>query len=92
MSHVGWGLDERAKWHGLTQFSGGMGMELRSFFGNVMFSIGPSNELGGPNDTPCRFDIPMRNCTLYLDGEPVVVYGDVVVPEMRPASGRFIHA
>jgi 2,5-dihydroxypyridine 5,6-dioxygenase len=88
MSHVGWGLDERAKWHGLTQFPGGMGMELRSFYGNVMFSIGPNNELGGPNDTPCHFDIPMRGCSLFLDDEPVVVDGDVVIPDMRPAGRR----
>jgi 2,5-dihydroxypyridine 5,6-dioxygenase len=88
MSHVGWGLDERAQWHGLTQFPGGMGMELRSFYGNVMFSIGPNNELGGPNDTPCHFDIPMRNCSLFLDDEPIVLDGDVVVPEMRPAGRR----
>ncbi|MEV7005087.1 leucyl aminopeptidase [Streptosporangium sp. NPDC051022] len=88
MSHVGWGLDERAQWHGLTQFPGGMGMELRSFYGNVMFSIGPNNELGGPNDTPCHFDIPMRGCSLFLDDEPVVRDGDVVVPEMRPAGRR----
>jgi len=92
MSHVGWGLDERAKWHGLTQFGGGMGMELRSFFGNVMFSIGPNNELGGPNDTPCHFDIPMRNCSLFLDDEPIVINGDVVVSEMRPTTGKFVHA
>ncbi len=84
MSHVGWGLDHRAQWHGLTQFPGGMGMELRSFFGNVMFSTGPNNELGGPNDTACHLDIPMRNCSLFLDDEPIVVDGDVVVKEMRP--------
>lgn len=87
MSHVGWGLDHRAHWHGLTQFGGGMGMELRSFYGNVMFSIGPNNELGGPNDTPCHFDIPMRNNSLFLDDEPIVVKGQIVVPEMR-AAGR----
>jgi 2,5-dihydroxypyridine 5,6-dioxygenase len=88
MSHVGWGLDERAHWHGLMQFPGGMGMELRSFYGNVMFSIGPNNELGGPNDTPCHFDIPMRGCSLFLDDEPIVRDGDVVVPEMRPAGRK----
>jgi 2,5-dihydroxypyridine 5,6-dioxygenase len=88
MSHVGWGLDERAHWHGLTQFGGGMGMELRSFYGNVMFSIGPNNELGGPNDTPCHFDIPMRGCSLFLDDEPIVVDGDLAVREMRPAARR----
>jgi len=88
MSHVGWGLDERAQWHGLTQFPGGMGMELRSFYGNVMFSIGPNNELGGPNDTPCHFDIPMRGCTLYLDDEIIVRDGDITVDDMKPAERR----
>lgn len=88
MSHVGWGLDERAHWHGLTQFGGGMGMELRSFYGNVMFSIGPNNELGGPNDTACHFDIPMRGCSLYLDDELIVDAGELTVPEMRPLGRR----
>ncbi|MER9761741.1 leucyl aminopeptidase [Mesorhizobium sp. M0138] len=83
MSHVGWGLDHRAQWHGLTQFPGGMGMELRSFYGNVMFSTGPNNELGGPNDTACHLDIPMRGCSLFLDDEPIVVDGDIVVKEMQ---------
>jgi 2,5-dihydroxypyridine 5,6-dioxygenase len=83
MSHVGWGLDERAHWHGLTQFGGGMGMELRSFYGNVMFSIGPNNELGGPNDTACHFDIPMRGNSLYLDDELIVDNGELTVPELR---------
>ena len=88
MSHVGWGLDERAHWHGLTQFGGGMGMELRSFYGNVMFSIGPNNELGGPNDTPCHLDIPMRGCSLWLDDRLIVDAGELTVPEMRPANPR----
>jgi 2,5-dihydroxypyridine 5,6-dioxygenase len=83
MSHVGWGLDHRAHWHGLTHFPGGMGMELRSFYGNVMFSTGPNNELGGPNDTACHLDIPMRNCSLFLDDEPMVLDGDIAVKEMQ---------
>ncbi|AWO93262.1 2,5-dihydroxypyridine 5,6-dioxygenase [Bradyrhizobium diazoefficiens] len=86
MSHVGWGLDHRAHWHGLTQFPGGMGMELRSFLGNVMFSTGPNNELGGPNDTACHLDIPMRNCSLFLDDEPVVLDGRVVSPDLGKAA------
>ena len=83
MSHVGWGLDHRAHWHGLTQFPGGMGMELRSFYGNVMFSTGPNNELGGSNDTACHLDIPMRGCSLFLDDRPMVLDGDIAVKEMR---------
>ena len=85
MSHVGWGLDHRAHWHGLTQFPGGMGMELRSFLGNVMFSTGPNNELGGPNDTACHLDIPMRNCSLLLDDEPVVLDGKVIANKLPAA-------
>lgn len=90
MSHVGWGLDERAHWHGLAEpsFPGGMGMELRSIYGNVMFSIGPNNELGGPNDTACHLDIPMRGCSLYLDDEPVVIDGDIVVRDLQAPSRR----
>ena len=52
---------------------GGMWMEARCFAGSVLFSTGPNQELGGTNDTPCHLDIPMRNCTVYLDDEPVVV-------------------
>ena len=89
MSHVGWGLDPRANWHGLLpgEFPGGMGMELRSFYGNVMFSTGPNNELGGPNDTPCHLDIPMRDCSLFLDDEPIVIDGDIAVKDMQSARG-----
>ena len=60
-------------------------MEPRSFYGNVMFSTGPNNELGGPNDTPCHLDIPMRGCSLFLDDEPIVIDGDLVVKEMQMA-------
>lgn len=84
MSHVGWGMNPAAKWHGMTpgEFPGGMGMEARSFLGNVMFSTGPNNELGGPNDTACHLDIPMRGCSLFLDDEAIVIDGELVIKEM----------
>lgn len=90
MSHVGWGLNEHAQWHSLLppSFPGGMGMEPRSVYGNVMFSTGPNNELGGPNDTACHLDIPMRNCSLYLDDEPIVINGEVTVDEMQPVGSK----
>ena len=85
MSHVGWGMNPHAEWHRLLpgEFPGGMGMEPRSFYGNVMFSTGPNNELGGPNDTACHVDIPMRGCSLFLDDEPIVIDGDIVVKEIQ---------
>ena len=86
ISHIGWGLDERAKWAALATDSRGHGMELRAFCGNVLFSTGPNDLVGGPNHTPCHLDIPMRNCSLFLDERPVIVDGEVVVEAMRPAT------
>jgi 2,5-dihydroxypyridine 5,6-dioxygenase len=86
ISHIGWGLDERAKWASLATDSRGHGMELRAFCGNVLFSTGPNDLVGGPNHTSCHLDIPMRNCSLYLDERPVIVDGEVVVDAMRPGG------
>jgi 2,5-dihydroxypyridine 5,6-dioxygenase len=83
ISHIGWGMLETAQWSILAHDRRGMGMHGRSFYGNVLFSTGPNGELGGPNETLCHVDIPMRNCTLYLDGEPIVVEGDVVVDALK---------
>lgn len=88
LSHIGWGLDERAKWAALGTDSRGHGMELRAFYGNVLFSTGPNDLVGGPNHTSCHLDIPMRSCSLYLDDVPVIVDGDVVVEAMRPAGAK----
>ena len=46
-----------------------------------LFSTGPNSEAGGPNNSQCHVDIPMFNCSVYLDGEPMVIDGDVVDPE-----------
>lgn len=87
ISHIGWGMLETAKWSILAHDRRGMGMHGRSFYGNVLFSTGPNAELGGSNATACHVDVPMRNCTLYLDDVPVVVDGDIVIPALR-ADGR----
>ncbi|WP_308259591.1 leucyl aminopeptidase [Pseudonocardia sp. H11422] len=86
VSHIGWGLLESAKWSALATDQHGVGMHGRSYYGNVMFATGPNQELGGPNDTECHLDIPMRGATLLLDDEPVVVDGDIVIDSMKPAS------
>jgi len=78
ISHIGWGLDRRARWASLATDPGGMWMEARCFAGSVLFSTGPNQELGGTNDTPCHLDIPMRNCDVFLDDEPVVLGGALV--------------
>ncbi|MEK5444630.1 MULTISPECIES: leucyl aminopeptidase [unclassified Fredinandcohnia] len=86
ISHIGWGLNERAQWHSLAFDDQVFGMDGRAFYGNVLFSLGPNSELGGSNDTPCHLDLPMKNCTLYLDGKLIVKDGDVVIEEMQPVN------
>ena len=83
IAHIGWGMLETAQWGILAVDRRGMGMHGRSFYGNVLFSTGPNGELGGSNETLCHIDVPMRNCSLYLDEQPIVVDGDIVVDEMK---------
>ena len=75
VSHVGWGMNEAARWDAMALWdkSDFNGTELRAFAGNFLFSTG-ANEVAGRY---CRghFDLPMRNCTVELDGEAVVVAG-----------------
>lgn len=80
MSHVGWGLQPRARWSGMAQYDreATTGQEARAFEGNFLCSLGPNNEAGGSRETACHIDIPIRGCTICLDGEPVVVDGKVV--------------
>jgi 2,5-dihydroxypyridine 5,6-dioxygenase len=80
VSHIGWGLNPLARWS--TDLPG-IGMDGRSYHGNVLFSLGPDTEFGGSNDTACHLDLPMHNCTLYLDDELIVEDGDVVPSDMR---------
>lgn len=89
VSHIGWGLNERARWHQIaatTQLSSEHVMNALSFYGNVLFSTGPNTELGGDNDTACHMDLPMRGCSLVLDGTPILEAGRVVHPGMRVAG------
>lgn len=80
MAHVGWGLHERAHWTtlGLYDPEAGLSMDARSFKGNFLWSSGPNTEAGGTRDTPCHMDIPLRGCSLSLDGEPMTIDGRVI--------------
>ncbi len=75
ISHIGWGMNPAARWESMAMWdkSALNGTELRAFAGNVVFSTG-ANEVAGRF---CRghFDLPMRNCTVALDGEVVVDAG-----------------
>ncbi|MDG2427540.1 MAG: hypothetical protein P8M16_03850 [Acidimicrobiales bacterium] len=81
VSHLGWGMNHACRWDVLPLYDKAdvNGTELRAFAGNFMWSTG-ANEVAGRF---CRghFDLPMRNCTITLDDEPVVING-VLVDEL----------
>ena len=89
ISHIGWGCNEMARWSGLQNDARSIGMESRAFYGSVLFSTGPNSELGGSNDTWCHIDIPMRNCSFYVDDEPVLIDGEFVVDELKAPRSHF---
>ncbi len=75
VSHVGWGMNQAARWDALTMYDKGdiNGTEQRAFAGNFLYSTG-ANEFAN-RFTLGHFDLPMRNCSVELDGEAVVVKG-----------------
>lgn len=80
ISHIGWGLQPRARrvTLGLYDREATIGMDARAYEGNFLFSLGPNNEVGGKRTTACHIDIPLRHCTVRLDGEDIVHQGKVL--------------
>jgi 2,5-dihydroxypyridine 5,6-dioxygenase len=78
VSHVGWGLNRRARWDAMAFYDKAdfNGTELRAFAGNFLYSTG-ANEVAGRH-TPGHFDLPLRGCTVELDGQAVVRDGQLV--------------
>lgn len=79
VSHIGWGLQPRAHWSMLAHYNKEthIGMDARAFEGNFLWSMGPNNEAGGNRTTACHIDIPMRNCSVHLDGVATLLNGVV---------------
>lgn len=77
VSHVGWGMNPAARWDAMTMYDRNdfNGTELRAFAGNFLYSTG-ANEVAGRH-TLGHFDLPLRNCTVSLDGEEVVREGQL---------------
>lgn len=74
-SHIGWGMNPGARWDAMAMYDRKdfNGTELRAFAGNVVYSTG-ANEVAGRR-TLGHFDLPIRNCTVELDGQAVVQIG-----------------
>lgn len=77
-SHVGWGMNQGARWVSMAHYDKGdhNGTEQRVFAGNFLFSTG-ANEIAQRYSLG-HFDIPMRNCTIALDGVIVVESGQLI--------------
>ncbi len=78
VSHVGYGLNRQARWDSMALYDKRdfNGTELRAFAGNFLYSTG-ANEVAGRH-TAGHFDLPLRNCTVALDGALVVDAGKLL--------------
>jgi len=77
VSHVGWGMNPRARWDALVMYDRRdvNGTEQRAFAGNFLYSTG-ANEVAG-RYTLGHFDLPFRHCTLNLDDRTIVADGQL---------------
>ena len=81
ISHVGWGVNSAAKWVSAAMYDKRdmQAVEFRAIAGSFLWSTG-ANQYAG-RYTLGHFDLPMRNCTIALDGR-VVVKGGVLQGEL----------
>jgi 2,5-dihydroxypyridine 5,6-dioxygenase len=85
VSHVGWGLNPQCRWDAIALYGDAperARAAARSFPGNFLFSTGPNTQGGGKRTTRGHYDVPMRGCTVALDGRVVVQDGRLVDPQM----------
>ena len=75
ISHVGWGMNPGARWVSAALYDKRdmQAVEFRAWAGNFLWSTG-ANQYAG-RFTLGHFDLPMRGCTVALDGEVVVKDG-----------------
>jgi 2,5-dihydroxypyridine 5,6-dioxygenase len=75
VSHVGWGMNRRARWDAMAMYDRRdvNGTEQRAFAGNFLYSTG-ANEVAGRHSLG-HFDLPLRRCTVAVDGKVVVREG-----------------
>ena len=83
-SHVGWGMNSAARWESVELYDRRetWGTEARAVAGNFLYSTG-ANEVAG-RFTAGHFDLPMRHCTVALDGVVVVERGELVAELRSP--------
>ena len=86
VSHLGWGMNPQALWYGIALHGDAPERHraaARTFPGNFLFSTGPNTQGGGKRNTRGHYDVPMRDCTVELDGKAVIEQGRIVDPAMK---------
>lgn len=80
VSHVGWGMNPAARWDSMVMYDKNdtNGTELRAFAGNFLISTG-ANEYAD-RFTNGHFDLPLKACTVELDGQRIVDQGRLLAP------------
>jgi 2,5-dihydroxypyridine 5,6-dioxygenase len=83
-SHIGWGVEHRARWEGLAvNDPADLTADARFFYGNVQIAVGRNYGIGGSINCLPHTDIVLRHCDFYLDGEQIVADGQIVPAELR---------
>ena len=92
VSHLGWGMNPYCRWDCIALNGDDpdrSNSAVRAFAGNFLFSTGPNTQGGGNRNTTGHYDVPMKDCSLYLDDELIIDQGNLVDPKMRvDASNR----
>lgn len=81
ISHLGWGLNPKARWDDVVRFNGNiedLAASARAFPGNFLFSTGP----GYKRTTAGHIDMPMADCTIMLDDDVIVERGRLIDADM----------
>lgn len=88
LGHQSLGLHPNARWDAQSVYGwDSLGMDSRIFYGAYVLGTGPNTLGNGTRNTPCHFDICMRNLTVEIDGEMLIDKGKVVAADMR-VEGR----
>ena len=86
VSHLGWGMNPQALWYGIALHGDVPERHraaARTFPGNFLFSTGPNTQGGGKRSTRGHYDVPMRDCSVALDGKVVIDRGRIVDPKLK---------
>ena len=85
ISHLGFGTNPHCRWDCIALNGDDVDRSngaVRGFAGNFLFSTGPNTQGGGTRVTQGHYDLPMKDCTVYLDNDMIIDHGNYLDPQM----------